>query len=228
MRRFALTALAGAIVGASAVAALASTAPALRARLAAAPLTAGSPQHPQGLRLRMTFGWQGYNPGNQPMVTRIDVWFPRGSVYNGARYPKCSVRTLDAAGPSGCPKGSIMGSGTGTATADTNITRPQITVVNGGADVVYFYTVLNNPARVQQPVIGHIARLSGEFVYHLSATIPQNLRVVAGVPIKLTSLDVTAGRGQWLATTNSPAGIKIQTTYDSGATTSNMVWVQDI
>ena len=228
MRKLALTALAGAFLGASAAIALAAGgALELRARLATAPLTAGSPRHPQGLELQMAFGWQGYTPANQPMVTGIDAWFPRGSVYNGARYPRCSVGTLDRLGPRGCPKGSIMGSGTGTATADTTITRPQITVVNGGPDVVYFYTVLNNPARVQEPVIGHITRLHGRFTYHLSAVIPENLRIVAGVPIKLTYLVVTAGRGDWLATTNAPAGIKIQTTYDSGATTSNMVWVQD-
>ena len=89
------------------------------------------------------------------------------------------------------------------------------------------HTVLNNPARVQQPVIGHITRLSGQFTYHLSATIPEDLRIVAGVPIKLTWLSVTARRGDWLATTNAPGGIKVQTTYDSGATTSSMVWVQD-
>ena len=143
----------------------------------------------------MQFGWQGYNSADQPMVTGIDAWFPRGSVYNGARYPKCSLRTLDAAGPPGCPKGSIMGAGTGTATADTTITRPQITVVNGGADNGRTSALgVNNPARVQQPVIGHITRLSGQFTYHLSATIPEDLRIVAGVPIKLTWLSVTACR----------------------------------
>jgi hypothetical protein len=229
MRKPLLTAIAGALIGASATVALANAAaPEIRAHLAAAPLTAGTPAHPQGVRLQMGFGWQGYDPADQPMVTGIDVWFPRGSVYNGARYPSCSVRRLDAAGPAGCPKGSIMGSGGGVATADQTITRPQITVVNGGPDVVYFYTVLNNPARVQQPVVGHITRLGGQFTYHLSATIPEDLRIVAGVPIKLTSLEVTAGRGDWLATTNSPAGIKVQTTYDSGATTSNTVWVSDL
>jgi hypothetical protein len=228
LRKLPWAPLAGALLGALAVVAIASATPSLRAHLAAAPLTAGSRRHPQGLKLQMEFGWHGYTPDNQPMITGIDAWFPRGSVYNGARYPKCSLGRLDAAGPSGCPKGSIMGSGGGAATADQTITRPKITVVNGGANVVYFYTVLNNPARVQQPVIGHITRLHGQFTYHLSAVIPQDLRVVAGVPIKLTDLEVTAGRGSWLATTNAPAGIKVQTTYDSGATTSNTVWVQDI
>jgi hypothetical protein len=214
-------------IGASAAVALTpSTQSKLNARAAAA-LTAGSSRHPQGVRLTTTFGWNGLDEADQPMVTGFDLWFPKGSVYNGARYPKCSARVLNVRGPSGCPKASIMGSGIGIAFADTTITRPRITVVNGGADVVYFYTVLNNPARVQEPVAGHITRVSGDFTYHLSATIPENLRIVAGVPIKLTALTITAGRARWLATTNAPAGIKVVTHYDSGAMTSFLVWVQD-
>jgi hypothetical protein len=158
----------------------------------------------------------------------MDLWFPRGSQYNGAHYPSCSLHTLDAAGPSHCPNGSIMGHGGGIAYADTTISRPTITVVNGGPRTVYFYTVLNNPARVQEPVIGHISRTGGEFTYHLTATIPQDLRVVAGVPIELTDLDVVAGRGTWLATTNSPAGIKYTTTFSNGATISYLILAQDI
>ncbi len=191
------------------------------------PLTAGSPGHPQGLKLQMTFGWTGLNEANQPLITRIDAWFPKGSQYNGAKYPRCSVSTLDRRGPTGCPKGSIMGKGGGVAFADQTTTRPRITVVNGGPKIVYFYTVLNNPARVQEPVVGHITRLHGHFTYHLSATIPQNLRIVAGVPIKLTSLNVTAGRAKWLATTNAPGGIKISTTFDNGLQTAYEVWVHD-
>jgi hypothetical protein len=228
VRKLAAAGIAGVLAGVGGSAALASLpTPKVPVAHAVRALTAGSPRHPQGVRLTTTFGWHGLSPDAQPMVTNLDLWFPRGSVYNGARYPSCSVQTLDARGPGGCPKGSIMGSGTGTADADTTVTRPHITVVNGGASVVYFYTVLNNPARVQEPVVGHITRLHGQFTYHLSATIPENLRVVAGVPIKLTDLTITAGRGTWLATTNSPAGIKVQTGYDNGATTSYQVWVQD-
>lgn len=230
MRKLALP-LTGALLlatGATGAIALASPDTVHRtASAAAAPLTQGSARHPQGIKLAMTFGWHGLTAANQPTVVKLDIWFPRGSVYNGARYPTCSSQTLDRRGPAGCPRGSIMGGGTGTAYADTTITRPRITVVNGGPKIVYFYTVLNNPARVQEPVVGHITRVGGKFTYHLTATIPENLRVVAGVPIKLTDLEITAGRGNWLATTNAPAGIKIQTTFDTGASVAYQVWVQD-
>jgi hypothetical protein len=228
MRKLALAGIAGALVGAGGAVALASSVtPRFMATPAAAALSGGSPQHPQGVRLAVSLGWQGLSAATQPILTKLDLWFPRGSVYNGARYKTCSLHVLDAFGPSGCPKASIMGSGTGNAFADTVITHPQITVVNGGARVVYFYTVLNNPARVQEPVIGHITRTTGDFIYHLSAAIPQDLQVVAGVPIRLTYLHITAGRGGWLSTTAPPAGIKVVTTFDSGATDSELVWVQD-
>jgi hypothetical protein len=120
-----------------------------------------------------------------------------------------------------------MGSGTATAFADTVVTRPRITVVNGGGSRVYFYTVLNNPARVQVPVIGQITRSRGCFAYHLSATIPDRLRVVAGVPIKFTGLQVSAGRGTWLAITAPPAGIKLVTSFSDGTKIIGMVSVQN-
>lgn len=54
-----------------------------------------------------------------------------------------------------------MGKGSGTAMADDVPTYPRITIVNGGAKRVYFYTVLTNPARVQTPVVGKITKQSG-------------------------------------------------------------------
>ena len=228
MRKLALAGIAGMLLGAGAAAALASPAsPRIAVARAAAALSAGSPQHPQGVRLSVTFGWGGLTPATQPTVTNLDVWFPRGSQYNGARYPTCSVHVLDSFGPSRCPKASIMGNGTGNAYADTSITHPKITVLNGGRSAIYFYTVLNNPARVQEPVIGHITPLTGDFAYHLSVTIPPNLQVVAGIPIKLTYLQITAGRSNWISTTAPLAGIKVITTFSSGAANSELVWVQD-
>jgi hypothetical protein len=226
VRKLALAGIAGMLIGGAAVAAVASSA----ARVFAAParLDAGSPSHPQGVKLTTALSWDGLKPGNAPTINKLDLWFPTGTRYNGASYPSCSYARLNAAGPSACPKTSIMGSGVATAFADTVVTRPRITVVNGGADRVYFYTVLNNPARVQVPVIGQITRLPGRFAYHLSATIPPRLLVVAGVPIRFTALQVSAGRGTWLATTAPPAGIKIVTSFSDGTKITGLVWVQDI
>ncbi len=226
MRRLAVALLAGTLVGSGAVAALASSrAPSVTVRQAR--LTEGTPKHPQGVKLSASLGWQANSAASQPTVTKLDVWFPGGTRYNGGSYPSCAYQRLNAAGPDACPKGSVMGSGTSTAYADTVVTRPKITVVNGGRDRVYFYTVLNNPARVQVPVIGYVTRLGGQFGSHLSATIPPSLRVVAGVPIKFISLNISAGRASWLAITAPPDGVKVVATFGSGSQIFAQVAVRD-
>lgn len=186
------------------------------------PNVAGTPAHPQGVHLdvRIKIGIPvDYNP---PLVSAIDVWFPRGGLYNGDRYPSCSVQTMDEFGPSACPKDSIMGYGGGTARADSTFTYPRITVVNGGEHTVYFYTVLNNPARVQEPVPGAITRLTGRWAYRLHVVIPRNLQIVAGVPIVLQTLHISSGRGDWLATISCPASRawdwRALATFDDGQT----------
>jgi hypothetical protein len=158
------------------------------------PNKAGTPAHPQGVHLdvRIKIGIPvGYDP---PLVQTIDVWFPKGGRFNANHYPTCSVGTLDAFGPGRCNPESIMGHGTGVARADTTFSYPTITVVNGGPRIVYFYTILNNPARVQEPVIGHVSKLSGRWSYRLHVAIPKNLQIVAGIPLVLQSLHISAGR----------------------------------
>jgi hypothetical protein len=169
------------------------------------PNIAGTPTAPQGVRLDVRIKIEVPESYEPPLVNEIDVWYPKGGLYNGDRYPTCSRRLLAARGPHACPADSIMGTGLGVARADTTFTYPKITVVNGGQRVVYFYTVLNNPARVQEPVPGTITRLSGRWSYRLHVVIPKNLQIVAGVPILLRSLRIDAGRGDWIATTYCPS-----------------------
>jgi hypothetical protein len=194
-----------------------STWPSVTVTPGVSPNRAGTSAHPQGVVLKTAFHWQTLGSADQPIVTNFHILFPKGSLYNGGHTTSCSLAVVRR-GPQACPKASIVGSGTGTAYADTTITHPTITVVNGGASTVYFYTVLNNPARVQEPVIGHISRTGGKFAYSLSVTVPENLRIVAGVPIELTSLSVTAGKGDWLATTGCSGGkwpFSVSTNYEN-------------
>lgn len=222
MKKLAVAGLTGLIAAAGAAVALAqgtTTWPSLTVTPTVSPNKAGTVRHPQGVKLKTVIHWQTLGEADQPVVTHFHVLFPKGSLYNGAHYPQCSASTLNRSGPAGCKAASIMGHGTGTAYADTTLTHPQITVVNGGANTVYFYTVLNNPARVQEPVIGHLTRMHGKWAYALSVTVPHNLLIVAGVPIELTSLTVSAGKGSWLATTScGPGGhwpFSITTDYEN-------------
>lgn len=187
-------------VFAAAAAFAAGTFPSVTIKPTVTPNKAGTVKKPQPVKLGVKVNWQTLGAADQPIVTALQVLFPKGAYYNGAKYPSCSLAKVSQ-GPQACPQASITGSGTGVAYADTTLTRPKITVVNGGGNTIYFYTVLNNPARVQEPVVGHLQKMSGKWAYKLSVTIPQNLRIVAGVPIELTSLAVTAGKGNWLETT---------------------------
>jgi hypothetical protein len=189
------------------------------------PNRAGTPKHPQGVRIDVRakiFIPSDYDP---PLVQHVDVWFPKGGLYNGAKYPVCNLRLLARRGPSVCPPKSIMGHGTAKARADTVFTYPKITVINGGASRVYFYTVLRVPARVAEPVIGDIVRLPGNprWSYHLRVAIPRNLQIVAGIPLRLDELHGTVGRGNWLATTSCPSDHRWRYHAESTFSTGQLV-----
>jgi hypothetical protein len=190
------------------------------------PNKAGTKKKPQGVKLKVKLHWETPGDGEKPVVQSSDVLFPKGSLYNGAKYPKCTESKLNNGGLAACPKGSIMGTGTGDAFADTVITHPAITVVNGGADKVFLWTILTNPARVQKAVPGTITKQTGQWAYKLHLTVPTALQIVAGVPIALRDLTVTAGgkagAKDWLATTSCPASKKwpfsVSTDMSSGST----------
>ena len=170
------------------------------------PNKAGTAKYPQAVRIESDAYVKipdGYDP---PLVDTVEVWFPKGGLYNGHKYPKCAENVLARRGVAACPKGSIMGKGRGKATADTVFTYPRIAVVNGGRDTVFFYTVLTNPARVRAPVVGKLTKPGGRWSYKLYARIPRVLQVVAGIPIVLRELPIKAGdpRKDWIATTSCP------------------------
>jgi hypothetical protein len=206
MRKLVPAGLVVLVVAVAAAVAVAATFPTVSVKPTVSSTKAGTKAHPKGVTLKTVLTWQKLGTANQPVVTSFVVKFPKGSLWQGAKYPTCSVGTLNSKGPKGCPSGSIIGSGTGTAYAAATLTHPKITVVNGGAKTIYFYTVLNNPARVQEPVVGHIASASGKYGYTLTTAVPHNLQVVAGTPVELTNLSVTVGHAAVIATTGCPGG----------------------
>ncbi len=173
------------------------------------PNKAGTKKKPQGIKLVYKATYTTPGDVEHPIITGGSVLFPKGALYNGGKYPKCSQATLSRGGPSKCPPHSIMGSGSGTAHADDVVTVPRITVINGGANKVWFWTVLQNPARVQAAVPGTITKMSGKWAYKLTFKVPTSLQIVAGIPITLDNLKVTAGgksyAKDWLATTSCPS-----------------------
>jgi hypothetical protein len=193
----------------------------ITAKVKVTPNKAGTPKHPQGVVVdtRVTIKIpHDYDP---PLVDTVDVWFPKGGLYNGAKWPTCSEATLRRSGPKACPPRSIMGHGKGVADADGTKTYPTLTVVNGGARKVYFYVVLTSPARVQEPIAASLTKLnSPRWSYRAHVAIPRNLQIVAGIPLRLDTFHAVVGRGDWIATTSCPRDHRwryhAETSYSSG------------
>jgi hypothetical protein len=220
MRKFLILAV-GALALVVAAVAVAQSAPTtVTSTTTVSPNKAGTKKKPQGVKLIYKATYTSPADVEHPIITGGSVLFPKGALYNGGKYPKCSQETLSHGGPSKCPPHSIMGTGSGHARADNVITIPRITVINGGANKVWFWTVLQNPARVQAAVPGTITKMSGKWAYKLTFKVPTSLQIVAGIPITLDDLKVTAGgksyAKDWLATTSCPASKKwpYQSTFD--------------
>ena len=144
-----------------------------------------------------------------PVVRSFDVWLPKGWVYNGAKHPVCALAMLNVKGPAACPPESIMGRGElgrrDPGDGDTTFSHRNVTVVNGGRSKMYFWVLIQNPARVQAAVVGTIAKVnSPRWSYRLHADIPGSLQLVAGIPITWSFFRVRLGRGDWIATTSCP------------------------
>jgi hypothetical protein len=187
------------------------------------PAKPGTKKKPRGVKLKVDVHWDTPGDVEKPVVQKATVMFPKGSKYNGGKFPKCSANTMARKGINGCPKGSIMGKGSAVAYADTVMTYPKITVVNGGRKSVYLWTVMTNPARVQAPVPGKITKAGGKFAYKLELTVPRSLQIVAGVPIALKDFSISAGKQDWLATTGCPGGewpFEGETFFDNGTSST--------
>jgi hypothetical protein len=176
------------------------------------PSKAGTKKKPKTVGLNVNMKWQTSGPDgeNKPVVQKVVIDFPKGSLYNGGKVAKCTAAQLQRSLPQkACPK-AIMGSGTGSAWADTAEAGPKFTLVNGGAKQVFLYTTLQNPASVAAPVPGSVVKRNGG--YRLTLVVPQSLKVVAGTPISLRSVNVktnaAAKKAGWLQTTSCPSSKK--------------------
>ena len=175
------------------------------------PKNAGTKSNPQGVKLSGTVKWTSEAGVEPPIVTAATAYIGKGGTYNGGKYPKCSKKTLQTK-PGNCPKKSIMGAGSGSAFADTVITRPKVVFYNGGAQWMYLYTTLFNPAFVQEPVPAKISKVGGKWNYKVRITVPENLQIVAGVPIALRDFKYSLGGKKYakdyITTTSCPKGNK--------------------
>jgi hypothetical protein len=108
-----------------------------------------------------------------PIMNRIVIKLNAGGKFNGSKFPKCSLTALQSKGPSGCPKGSKIGSGTGVGYAKPVVTDPvsgKLTIFNGGNQVFVFVLPDLGPTFVSVGRIIH--KRDGPFDYTLDFKIP--------------------------------------------------------
>jgi hypothetical protein len=134
-----------------------------------------------------------------PLAERAVVRLPAGTAYRSGAVPTCPARVLRRDGPGGCPRGAVIGVGTALGRADTADTKAEITVVDGGADRILLYVTMRNPARVAEVVEGRVA--DGR----LELAIPAAVQRVAGVPVAIRQLRVSAGGRGVIAVGPCPA-----------------------
>lgn len=182
----------------------------LSAKAWATPSKAGTKRHPRGVTLNATVKIDvepGFEP---PIVTGADVLVGKGLVWNADDYVKCAKPVLDRKGPGGCPKKSIMGSAKATARADTVLTTAGVVLINGGWRRTFAYTTLYNPAFVQETIVVKRTKMSGKWGHRESFRVPENLQIVAGVPIQVTAAQLRVGgkpyARDYIVSTSCPKG----------------------
>jgi hypothetical protein len=152
---------------------------------------------PAGLRIKITSS----DPAapQPPIMDRITIKLNAGGKYNGSKFPKCNLNSLQQKGPKGCPSSSKIGSGTGVGYAKPVVTDPvsaKLTVFNGGNKVfVYVFPDLG-PTFVTVGNVIH--KKNGPYDYTLDFAIP---------PIKTLPSAPDAATGT-VKTSTKPLNIK--------------------
>ena len=156
------------------------------------PANAGTPTKPTNTSLNFNVTLDKPNT----TVEFIDLALPRGLKMSGKGLKRCSVDTLAAEGPSGCPSGSKAGP-TGSATADLGPEGPAQSklvfevspfVLDANTLVFYVASESGSGVAVQSPITGEITAKGRK----LRIRIPMELRQpVPFTDASLTSLNQT-------------------------------------
>jgi hypothetical protein len=150
---------------------------------------------PSTLAVNLTFS--GENGTAAATLTRVVLKFTYGAKVNGKLFPSCTAQKIR--NHEICPKGSIIGTGTGLGTVGEppNATEEpiKITLYNGpkGKSIVFRITG-KAPVVIDVPFDADFKTLSGgNYNYQLTVNVPEILQNVAGLPISLKTFNVKVG-----------------------------------
>ena len=63
------------------------------------PNKAGTPSHPQGIKVDVRAKIDIPHDYDPPLVESVTVWIGPGGIYNGAKLPVCNFKALQRSGP---------------------------------------------------------------------------------------------------------------------------------
>lgn len=117
------------------------------------PLKSGTKAHPKPAGITISYTVSTIPKGERPNVVKTLVLTVQGAQVHPNDFPPCSTSVLDSTGPSGCPKGSLVGTGyfiaeIGPASSQKGkqlTCRVELSIYNGGGKSLSYY-VYENPA----------------------------------------------------------------------------------
>ena len=152
------------------------------------------------------------NPGSVPPPTATtDVYLPAGTVLTTKPFATCSKATLDSQGPSACPAGSKVGTGSsvvGAVLGGAALTEnAAVTAFNGppqgGQPVLELYAVGTTPISAQLTIEGVGSPAAAPYGYKLHFTVPPIMTVPGGPNASIESFQVTVGATKKVTTTKT-------------------------
>jgi hypothetical protein len=165
-------------------AAVALAAPTTTLEVKAIPNKASSKKKIQPIQLAINIAFADAAAAQPPALSKVVIRFNKGGAFNGKLFPKCKRSALETKGPKGCPKGSKVGTGTATASAQPVIplVNAKVTVFNGvvkgGSSTVLLYNVpdISSPIIVEGSVVkkaaASCANGTGQCDYNLVFNVP--------------------------------------------------------
>ena len=145
------------------------------------------------------------NPNNAgsvpPPSSTTTVFLPKGSVIFTKGFKTCSMNTLNSSGPSGCPAGSQVGSGSSTIGAvigGQGLTENAVvTAFNGppvgGKPALELYASGTTPIPAQLTIQGVVSRTPAPYAYKIVFTVPPIATVPGGPNASIERFQAAVG-----------------------------------
>jgi hypothetical protein len=158
-----------------------------------------------------------------PATQTITLFLPGGVRVAGGSMPKCNPQALEKSGPSACPKGSLIGTGTSTGWTLGQLWPLTLTLYNGPGGNLSSYVTATSPVKIETVVEGHVTRPGGPYGEEIANTIPQGLlEPLPGDTAQLVNLHVhVTAKSGWLRSTNCAPhalAVNFKFSYTNGQT----------